>query len=177
MDHFPLMARFNAWANARLFGCVAQLSEAAYKENRKAFFGSIHNTLNHVLVGDRLWCGRIEGTDHGITALDQILFDDFDTLRAARVDHDKHFIDLVDSAAKDGLDRVVSYMSVDGPEHLEARVGHIFMTLLNHQTHHRGQVHAMLTQQDIDPPALDVIFFLIETGEAGPPGAIGAGPE
>ncbi|MCH8926751.1 MAG: damage-inducible protein DinB, partial [Proteobacteria bacterium] len=58
------MARFNAWANDRLYGCVAGISDQAYREDRKAYFGSIHNTLNHLLVVDRLWTHRIEGSDH-----------------------------------------------------------------------------------------------------------------
>ena len=59
MNNIALMARFNAWANDRLYGCVAGLSEAAYRKDRKAYFGSIHNTLNHLLVVDRLWTCRM----------------------------------------------------------------------------------------------------------------------
>ncbi len=55
MDHFPLMARFNQWVNAQFYDCVAQLSDADYRADRGAFFGSIHQTLNHLLVVDRLW--------------------------------------------------------------------------------------------------------------------------
>jgi len=61
MDHFPLMARFNAWANDRIYETVRHLSDEAYRAERGAFFGSVHQTLNHLMVVDRLWTRRIEG--------------------------------------------------------------------------------------------------------------------
>lgn len=172
MEHLPMMARFNAWANGRIYDAVSRLPEAEYKQDRKAFFGSIHNTLNHLLAVDRIWTGRIEGVDRGVTALDQVLHDDFESLRADREAEDRRFIELADRVAKEGLDRPIRYRSMANPAELETRIGHIVITLLNHQTHHRGQVHAMLTQADIDPPPLDVIYFLNEIGEAGPPGTL-----
>ena len=76
MEPLRLMAHFNAWANARLYGAVAGLSDADYRRERGLFFGSIHGTLNHLLVVDRLWCGRLEGQDHGELTLDRVLHDD-----------------------------------------------------------------------------------------------------
>ncbi len=164
MNNIALMARFNAWANGRLYGCVAGISDQAYREDRKAYFGSIHNTLNHLLVVDRLWTHRIEGSDHGIKSLDQILYGDFESLRAARKTEDAALIDLVDGLSEEELRGPVTYrrMIGDGPH--TTRRDHILITLYNHQTHHRGQVHAMLTQQGIDPPHLDVIYLLEELG-------------
>jgi len=121
---------------------------------------SINNTLNHLLLVDRLWIGRIEGRDRGIRALDQILHDDFASLRDARREEE--------------LQRPVRYRRMIGDGQEEARAGHILLTMLNHQTHHRGQIHALLTQMDLVPPPLDVIFFLDQIGEAGPPGTIAA---
>ncbi|MGH6954657.1 MAG: DinB family protein, partial [Alphaproteobacteria bacterium] len=74
---------------------------------------------------------------------------------------------------RERLERPVRYRRMIGQGMEEARAGHILLTLFNHQTHHRGQVHAMLTQSGVVPPALDVIFFLDELGESGPPGTIG----
>lgn len=68
MNHFPLMARFNQWANQRLYGSVAALSEEQYRAERGLFFGSVHRTLNHILVVDRIWTRRIDGEPHGIGA-------------------------------------------------------------------------------------------------------------
>ena len=170
------MGRFNAWVNGHLYGAVAELPEAAYRYDAKAFFGSIHNTLNHVLVVDRLWLGRIAGVEHGIEALDQILYDDLAALRTARRDEDRRLIELVDGLSEERLRAPVQYRRIIGEGLEEARAGHILITLFNHQTHHRGQVHAMLTQAGVVPPPLDVLFFLDEVGEAGPPGTIASEP-
>ncbi len=141
---------------------VAGLSDADYRKDRKAYFGSIHNTLNHLLVVDRTWTSRIKGIDHGINSLDQILHDDFESLRAARAAEDAALIELVDGLSAAALQSPVSYRRMAGNGSHTNRCDHILITLFNHQTHHRGQVHAMLTQQDIDPPPLDVIHFLKE---------------
>ncbi len=164
MNNIALMARFNAWVDKRLYGCVAGLSDADYRKDRKAYFGSIHNTLNHLLVVDRAWTSRIRNVDHGIESLDQILYDDFDSLRAAREAEDAALIELVDGLSDEELRRPVSYRFLSGDGSHTNRCDHILITLFNHQTHHRGQIHAMLTQQDIDPPPLDVIYFLDEAG-------------
>ncbi len=175
MDHFPLMARFNQWVNAQLYDCVAQLSDQAYRADRGAFFGSIHHTLNHLLVVDRLWTRRIEGLEHGITSLDQILHDDFASLRTARGEEDRHLIELADRLGATQLRAPVTYTRIIGEGLEQVRAGHALITLFNHQTHHRGQIHALLTQQSIELPPLDVVFFLDELGEAGPPGTITPG--
>lgn len=164
MNHLPLMARFNAWVNERVYDAVAGLPDDDYRADRKAFFGSIHNTLNHLLVVDRLWTGRIEGVDRGARSLDQILHDDFASLRAARREEDERLVALVDRLSDAELAAPVRYRRIlgDGPQ--ETRCDHILVTLFNHQTHHRGQVHAMLTQAGVVTPPLDVIFFLEEQG-------------
>jgi uncharacterized damage-inducible protein DinB len=164
VNNIALMARFNAWVNKRVYDCVAGLPDANYREDRKAFFGSIHNTLNHLLVVDSLWTHRIKGSDHGIKSLDQILHDDFESLRTARQAEDAALIELVDSLSDDELQGPVTYRRMIGDGSYTTRRDHILITLFNHQTHHRGQIHVMLTQQDVDLPPLDLIVFLAEAG-------------
>jgi uncharacterized damage-inducible protein DinB len=172
MSAFHTLAGFNAWVNERLYACIAGLPDDLYFADRGAFFGSIHRTLNHLLVVDRLWTGRIEGIDRGIRSLDQILYDDFASLRDARRDEDARLIDLVDRLDDERLEQPVRYQRMIGTGLTEARAGHILLTLFNHQTHHRGQIHALLTQADVVPPPLDVIFYLEAVGQAGPPGTL-----
>jgi|GEM_PF-81076 len=166
LHDLQLMARYNQWANDRVFDCVRGLSDADYRLDRGAFFGSIHATLNHLLVVDRVWTSRVMGEYSAIKSLDEILHDDFEKLATARRAMDEHFIRLVDrrSVGLDGgLEGEVRYRSVSGGEKHASPARHIFLTLLNHQTHHRGQVHAMLTQAGIqNPPVLDLIFMLRE---------------
>jgi uncharacterized damage-inducible protein DinB len=164
MNNFALMARFNGWANGRLYGVVAALPDEEYRRDRKAFFGSIHNTLNHLLVGDRIWGARLAGRQHGIRSLDQILYDDFPSLRQARKEEDQRLVALVDGFSDEDLRAPVTYRRILGEGEHTTRRDHILLTLFNHQTHHRGQVHAMLTQAGCEVPPLDVIYYLEEIG-------------
>lgn len=161
-----IMARYNRWANERLYACVATLDDATLRKDAGAFFGSIHATLNHLLVADRVWTSRITGEYHGVKSLDQILHEDFNNLSTARVAMDEHLIRLVDrlSVGMDGgLDKEVRYRTVKDGEKHASPARHVLLTLYNHQTHHRGQIHCLLTQAGVtEPPELDVIFFLRE---------------
>lgn len=169
--HFRTFARYNQWANRRLYAACARLPEAEYAKPRQCFFGSIHNTLNHLLVGDRIWLGRFEGKDAGIKALDQILYDDFAALRAAREAEDARIIAIVDRLADGALGAMLAYRNMKG-EPYETRLDWVLAHLFNHQTHHRGQAHDMLSQTPVAPPPLDLIFYLREAGfhvqEGGP---------
>lgn len=161
-----IMARYNRWANERLYAAVQTLDDDAYRKDGGAFFGSIHATLNHVLVGDRIWTSRINGEYHGIKSLDQILHNDFANLKSARTSMDEHIVRMVDrlSVGMDGgLNKEVRYRMMTGSEKHASLAHHILLTLFNHQTHHRGQVHCLLTQAGVqDPPQLDVVLFLRE---------------
>jgi len=169
LHDLQIMARYNRWANMRMYASVASLSDEDYRRDRDAFFGSIHATLNHILVGDRVWTSRIIGEYSGIKSLDEILYEPFDALQSARTAMDEHIVRLVDrlSVGLDGgLDGEVRYRTMAGGPKRSSPVRHILLTLLNHQTHHRGQVHCLLTQAGCEnPPELDVIFMLREMAE------------
>src|SRR3954464_10455427 len=82
-DHFRTFARYNAWANDRLYAACALLPDAEFRAPRQAFFGSIMATLNHILVCDRAWPRPLAGVPSGITRLDKILFEDLAELTRA----------------------------------------------------------------------------------------------
>src|SRR5258708_12689124 len=94
-SYFLTLARYNAWANRRLYDACAALPEAEYMMPRPAFFGSIHGTLNHLLVGDRIWVARIEHKPNPKVTLDQILYGDLVALRVARQAEDDHLVNIV----------------------------------------------------------------------------------
>jgi len=156
--YFDRLARYNAWANERLYDACAALGEAELKARRPAFFGSIHATLNHLLVGDRIWMSRIVGGALSLP-LNTILYEEFAPLRAARRAQDKLLCNLVASLPAARLDDALVYTNTRGQPFstpLRLVLGHLF----NHQTHHRGQVHDMLSQTAVPPPELDLIFFV-----------------
>lgn len=155
IDHFKLLARYNQGANQRLFDACATLSVPERNADRKGFFRSIHGTLNHLIVGDRVWLARFEGGTSPSTGLDAILYEKFDDLRTARAEEDSRINRLVERLDDDFLAGTIVYVNNEGrtledPMHL--LLNHFF----NHQTHHRGQVHDMLSQAGVETPVLDM---------------------
>lgn len=163
--HFRRMAAYNCWANEELFEAVGKLSPAAFVAPRVGFFPSIAKTLNHLLLADTIWMGRLEGGGSaGISRLDQQLHDNFPSLQAARRDMDARLLAYVSALTEDDLPAIVRYVTMAG-EAQSTELGQILEHVFNHQTHHRGQVHAMLSSTDVAPPALDLIFFLRRRSE------------
>ena len=162
-DHLRTLARYNRWANQRLYAACRALDDETYRADRSAFFGSIHGTLNHILVGDRAWLSRLQGADRGIRSLDQILYDDLPTLTDARTEEDARIIAFVDGLDPEQLDEPLVYRTISGEAH-ETPIGLVVLHMINHATHHRGQVHGLLSQIPTDPPPLDLIYFLREIG-------------
>jgi uncharacterized damage-inducible protein DinB len=158
-SYFHRFGRYNAWANRRLYEACAALSAVDYRAKRPSFFGSIHATLNHILVGDRVWMGRLEGVASGIERLDQILYDEFADLKAARETEDARILGFVSGLGDDALAGILRYRNMAG-EAQETPLTWVLAHLFNHQTHHRGQVHGMLSGTPVAPPALDLIYFL-----------------
>jgi uncharacterized damage-inducible protein DinB len=155
IDHVRMMARYNRLANERLYAACATLPDAERKRPRPAFFGSIHGTLNHIMVGDRIWLARFAGREVPSTGLDAILYEDFAALRAARAGEDARIEAFAAALTAAGLDREIVYVNNRGDRHADPMpllAAHLF----NHQTHHRGQIHDMLSQTDVPPPSLDL---------------------
>ena len=164
LDHFRMFARYNTWANARLYDAVALLSDADYRADRGAFFGSVHGTLNHLLLGDRLWMHRFTGEGRTYAALDLILQARFADLRADREREDARieaFISAIDDSA---LAQPIRYQTLSQPAPITQQLGSALAHFFNHQTHHRGQVHGLLSGFGRPAPSLDLIFFQRETG-------------
>jgi uncharacterized damage-inducible protein DinB len=155
LAHFRILARYNLIANERLFERCGQLDPVEYRKRRQGSFGSIHGLLNHVLLGDRTWMARFEGNGHSTPALNTILFDDFSGLRLARIEQDAQIEAFFGRLEAGFLRRSFRYTNSQEREYLEEApiaISHFF----NHQTHHRGQVHVMLSQTPVSPPSLDL---------------------
>lgn len=145
MDHFRTLALYNRLANERLYDACAVLSDAERRQDRKAFFRSIHGTLNHIVVGDRIWLSRFEGREVPSTNLDAELYTDFETLREARRAEDARIDAFAARLTPADLAGSVRYVNNEGrtlEDPMDLLVAHFF----NHQTHHRGQAHDMLCQ-------------------------------
>jgi uncharacterized damage-inducible protein DinB len=150
------MARYNRWMNEKLYAAAGSLTEAERHQDRGAFFKSIHGTLDHILLGDRLWLGRFVGRQYDVVRLGQLLFQDFAALSAARISLDQDILDWAEGVDAAWLSQDLVYRSmVDGTEYRKPRwllAQHMF----NHQTHHRGQATTLLTQLGLDVGPTDL---------------------
>jgi uncharacterized damage-inducible protein DinB len=162
-----MFANYNRWANRRLYDAAATLPDEDYRADRGAFFKSVHGTLNHLLLADRIWMGRFIGDPIPAQRLDAVLFDDFQTLRRERERADGRIVDFVAGLDDARLAAPLRYERVSSrtvyTQPLWAALDHFF----NHQTHHRGQIHAILTGLGAPAPELDLIYFQREAGFAG----------
>lgn len=183
MDHLAalrLAADYNAWVNTRLYDACASLSPADYRADQGAFFRSVHGTLNHLLLGDRLWLGRIQGRAAQFTRLDTEICADLQGLRAQRLATDQAIADGVRSLAQADLDRPLRDVSILTGQPMTLPLWVAWMHLFNHQMHHRGQLTALLTRLGVDYGDIDLVWMpgVAMVGEAaatdGPPQ--GAGP-
>jgi uncharacterized damage-inducible protein DinB len=155
--YFDQLAQYNRWANRRLYNDAASLPDAERKRPIGLFFGSVHGTLNHLLVTDYIWMRRMTGEGQQPERLNQILHEDFAQLRTAREQEDDHIHAFVTGLDEAGYNRVLEYQNSTGKT-FQQNLGPALAHFFNHQTHHRGQVHAGLTILGIrEPASLDLL--------------------
>ncbi len=162
-DYAKTMAAYNRWQNKSLFGAAAGLSEEERRRERGAFFGSIHKTLSHLRWGDEVWLSRFSDfpPPPPITSLrgSADVYDDWDELRAGRIALDEMIIAWAGALTPRDLEGDLTWrsgaMNRDMTRPRALLVAHMF----NHQTHHRGQVHAMLTAAGAKPDDTDLPFL------------------
>ncbi|MDI7861073.1 DinB family protein [Rhizobiaceae bacterium n13] len=165
IDHFRMFAAYNRWANTIIYQSVAELTEAEYRQDMGAFFGSIHRTLNHVLVADRIWMKRFTGAGDVPGRLDHVVFDELTVLTRARQTEDVRIIDWIATLDDDDLSGKLTYVPISNPVEVTQRLSPALAHFFNHQTHHRGQVHAMITTLGRPSPILDLVYFLRDQGK------------
>ena len=165
-SRYGMFAGYNALCNERLYAAAATVSDADYRADRGAFFKSLHGTLNHLLVGDRIWMRRFTGVGQKPPSLDAILYDDFATLRAERRKQDTLIARYVERLSEEDLKGSLRYTTVVRPQTLEQPLMPALDHFFNHQTHHRGQAHALLSSivGNDATPSFDLIVYQRETG-------------
>ena len=164
-------AEYNRWFNRHLFAAVATLPARRIWRSDGLYFGSVGATLNHIMVWDLTWLGRIQDAGPPLQALATLgeyptptshtdrLHDDMETLTAARTSLDNVLVALAEEVAPDAAQRVITYRTQDGTRFRKPLDG-LLQHLFNHQTHHRGQVTAVLAQQGIDYGVSDLLAVL-----------------
>jgi len=155
------MARYNTWQNRNVYDAAGKLTDAQRRENRGAFFGSIHATLNHVLWADQMWLARFgaaplpaaRSIPEGLAA-----FDKWDELLGERQRFDAHIQSFADNIDDVALAGDLTWFAASVGQERTAPKALLITHLFNHQTHHRGQVNALLTGFGINPGVTDLAF-------------------
>ena len=163
---YTMFAQYNQWVNKRLYQAAAALPESDYRADRGAFFGSLHGTLSHLVVTDRIWMRRFTGEGPVHTRLDEVPCDTLGELEAARRAEDARIVTYVEGLADDDLASTFSYRTVTNPREITQPLAPALDHFFNHQTHHRGQAHCLVTTiaGNDAMPALDLLVFQRETG-------------
>jgi uncharacterized damage-inducible protein DinB len=170
-EQLLLMSDYNTWMNTNLYNAVETLSSAEFFEDRKAFFGSVCGTLNHIAVADTIWLKRFAAHfDNCLAlesvreltmppALDHILFTEFSSLKAYRVFLDEIITRWVASLAEEDLDSLLVYTNKKGVASRKM-LGKVLLHFFNHQTHHRGQLTTLLSQFNCDSGVTDLLMLI-----------------
>jgi len=161
LARYRMFAGYNAWCNERLYDAAAQIADPDYRTDCGVFFKSLHGTLNHLLVGDRIWMRRFTGQGEAALRLDAILHDDFAQLRVARRAEDERISHYIWTLSADDLVKTIRYRTVVNPQDIEQALAPALDHFFNHQTHHRGQTHALLSAiiGNDRTPSFDLIIY------------------
>ena len=157
-----MMAAYNAEMNRRIYAAADTLDDAQRREARGAFFGSIHATLSHLLWGDTIWMSRFADWDvpNGGIPASIALHGDWVKLRMDRDTADTRIEAWAASLDPAWLDGTLGWYS-GAMQRDVMRPNAVLVThLFNHQTHHRGQVHAMITSFGAKTGDTDLPFIL-----------------
>jgi len=171
LQHLQLMADYNRWMNEKVYQTAAGLPCDELRADRKAFFGSILGTLNHLVVADTIWLKRFAQHPAGHPslelvkhledpqALNQLLFTDLQALLARRQLLDQVLVAWTAELSEANLDTVLSYSNTAGIKADRNFYG-LLTHLFNHQTHHRGQATTLLSQAGVDGGSTDLLTLV-----------------
>ncbi|MDB5525578.1 MAG: hypothetical protein JWM58_3341 [Rhizobium sp.] len=158
-DTLQMFAAYNHWANGVVYGAAKELTPDEFTADKGAFFGSLMGTLNHLVCADRIWMRRFTGQGDAPAALNVILHTELGPLTEARNAEDARIIGWIDSVAEAALAENFTYVPITTPQPVTQKLGSALFHFFNHQTHHRGQCHAILTALGKPSMTLDMVYF------------------
>lgn len=160
MDHhFQMLAAYNKWANEQIFEAVSPLSESQYRQDAGLYFKSIQATLNHLLNVDLLWMKRFTGEGDHPDNINTILHLNLSDLHIARQQLDLRICAWLSGLSPANLSGRFVFLNMKDMRTISQRLAPALAHMFNHQTQHRGQVHAALTMLLQEAPCLDLIAF------------------
>lgn len=156
-----LMARYNRWQNRAMMEEVAALDEAGRRADRGAFWGSIQSTMAHLLWADHVWMARLDGWDTPHAALDESpgFVADWSEYRSKRQITDARISRWAQALGQTDLEGDLAWYSRAAGREMVVPRAVCVVHMFNHQTHHRGQIHAMLTEAGVEAPVSDLFLM------------------
>jgi len=154
-----MLARYSAWANARLFGALASFSTAREKPERTTQLESMLGTLNHAYHIDLIWRAHLQQRPHGFNSRVPEVRLSLDALRSAQEEVDQWYVQYADRLSDPAHEEVVRFQFVDGGAGAMTK-GDMLIHIVNHKTYHRGYVAEMLYRAESRPPVMDLPVFL-----------------
>lgn len=158
-QYLAKLSRYHRWATEKLFDSVALLSEEQYRSQKGLFFGSVHGTLNHLLLVDQLWLSRIEGQPYPITDLSHEIETDAKMLETALLNQCDLWFRTCAAMTDRRLAQNIKFRNVAG-EADRMNTADLLMHVFNHGTHHRGQISAVLVEFGVPVPEMDYYYFV-----------------
>ncbi|WP_298291955.1 DinB family protein [uncultured Litoreibacter sp.] len=161
VEYCRIMARYNAWQNKSVARCFKALGLKELQKDRKAFFGSLWGTGNHLLWGDQLWISRFDGGHGPQTGIPDStsLHDDLQLFLDDRMRTDARIQRWADKLQNLDLTGPMTWYSGAMEREISKPKALCVVHFFNHQTHHRGQIHAMLTAAGQKPDDTDLPFM------------------
>ena len=160
-EYVLTMARYNMWQNENLITAADSIGEEARQTDRGAFFSSIQKTFSHILWGDKIWMNRFADTPAPDAGIPQSLSlaDDWEAFCEERAEFDRTILEWAKNVSSDWFDGDLTWHSGAVSREVTKPKKILIVQLFNHQTHHRGQIHAMLTAAGAKPEDTDVPFM------------------
>lgn len=157
-----MMAAYNAEMNRRFYAAAARLPDAVRRQEAGAFFGSLHRTLCHLVWADMAWMARFDGGPPPPAGLAESagMIEDFDAMQAARVALDARITGWAEGLDDAALAGELRWHSQSAGQEMARPMMVVATHLFLHQTHHRGQAHALLTRFGETVGVTDLPFVL-----------------
>ncbi len=159
IETFIVQNQYSHWMNEHMFTLCDTVPDNHRKKSLGAFFGSIHRTLNHILLVDRLWLSRFENSSLSITGLDQELYVDYNELKTARRETDDQLTRYIGKLQDQDMDRKLTFTSAITHKSHSFLLGDCLVHMFHHQTHHRGQISALISQLGVDIGNTDLLWM------------------
>lgn len=155
------MARYNGWQNRQMKEALQALPQDALTQDRGAFFGSIFATMNHLLWGDWLWMSRFDGGDPPPVEASEHsrITPNIAEWGIQRFKMDARILHWAETRASVDLTGDLEWYSGTMGKVMSQSLSLCVTHFFNHQTHHRGQIHAMATAAGAKGWTTDLIFM------------------